>query len=258
MTAALQAPPGGRRKLVAIAFGLSVHLAFAIGVGAMILAMYFGMSRSFGAIDWPVAGIVNALLILQFPLLHSLLLTRSGSQLLARIVPGTYGGALSTTTFALIASLQLLLLFCCWTPSGVVWWQADGQLLTIWTVAYACTWLLVGKSTWDAGIEVQSGALGWLSMFAKRKPVYPDMPTSGLFRRVRQPIYVSFALTMWTVPVWTPDQLVLATVWTLYCLLAPILKERRLTRRYGQRFTAYQERVPYALPRLPQGLSTDE
>jgi steroid 5-alpha reductase family enzyme len=108
------------------------------------------------------------------------------------------------------------------------------------------------KASFDAGAEVQSGALGWMSLMARIRPVFPDMPTQGLFRLIRQPIYVAFALTLWTVPVWTPDQFVLAVSFTAYCLMAPRLKERRFAARYGDRFTQYQANVPYMLPRLPK------
>ena len=89
-----------------------------------------------------------------------------------------------------------------------------------------------------------------LDSFWRQYYVYPDMPTGGLFRFIRQPIYVAFALTLWTVPIWTPDQFVIAVTYTLYCLLAPKLKERRFAARYGARFEAYRSSVPYALPRL--------
>ena len=89
-----------------------------------------------------------------------------------------------------------------------------------------------------------------MSLAQDKKPVFPDMPTTGLFRLIRQPIYVSFALTLWTVPVWTPDQLALAVTLTAYCLLAPRLKEARFQKRYGERSAAYKSQVPYALPRL--------
>jgi protein-S-isoprenylcysteine O-methyltransferase Ste14 len=65
---------------------------------------------------------------------------------------------------------------------------------------------------------------------------------------IRQPIYVAFALTLWAVPVWTPDQLALAVSYTGYCLLAPRLKERRFAARYGDRFARYRARVPYVVP----------
>ena len=117
--------------------------------------------------------------------------------------------------------------------------------------AYATSWLLLMKASFDAGAEVQSGALGWMSLMARIRPVFPDTPTRGLFRLIRQPIYVAFALTLWTAPVWTPDQLALAVNYTAYCLLAPRLKERRFAVRHGDRFNRYRATVPYALPRLP-------
>ena len=112
------------------------------------------------------------------------------------------------------------------------------------------SWCLLIKASFDAGAEVQSGALGWMSLMAKVRPVFPDMPTEGLFRIIRQPIYVAFAMTLWTVPVWTPDQLVLAACYTLYCFFAPRLKERRFETRYGERFSHYREAVPYVIPRF--------
>jgi hypothetical protein len=148
--------------------------------------------------------------------------------------------------------VQLLAVFALWTPSGIVWWRAEGMAFWAICAAYASSWLLLIKASFDAGAEVQSGALGWLSLMARIRPVFPDMPTEGLFRIIRQPIYVAFALTLWTVPVWTPDQLALAVSYTAYCLLAPRLKERRFAVRYGDRFQRYRATVPYALPRLTQ------
>jgi methanethiol S-methyltransferase len=89
-----------------------------------------------------------------------------------------------------------------------------------------------------------------MSLLARIRPVFPDMPTLGLFRIIRQPIYVAFAMTLWTVPVWTPDQLALAISLTAYCLFAPVLKERRFARRYGPRFAQYKAETPYVLPRM--------
>ena len=247
---ALRPPPGRTRIVVALVFGLAVHAIFAAAVIAMILAMFFGMSRSLGTIPWPYAVLANAALVLQFPIVHSLLLTRRGSAYLARLVPGPHGGTLATTTYAIIASLQLLALFALWTPSGIIWWRAEGWTLYGISAAYATAWLLLIKASYDAGAEVQSGALGWMSLLQDVRPRFPDMPTQGLFRVIRQPIYVAFALTLWTVPVWTPDQLVLALTLTIYCLAAPKLKERRFEARYGDRFRAYRREVPYALPAL--------
>ncbi|NNU82075.1 isoprenylcysteine carboxylmethyltransferase family protein [Halovulum dunhuangense] len=248
--AALRPPAGAGRIALALGLGFATHLAFAAGVLAMVAAMFFGMSESLGRVPAPWSWLANAALIVQFPLAHSLLLTRGGGRVLARLVPGPHGATLATTSYALIASLQLLALFALWTPSGVVWWRAEGAALVASCIAYGAAWLLLMKASFDAGVEVQSGALGWMSLMARVAPRFPDMPTLGLFRVIRQPIYVAFALTLWTVPVWTPDQLMLALCFTAYCLLAPRLKERRFAARHGARFARYRAEVPYALPRL--------
>jgi protein-S-isoprenylcysteine O-methyltransferase Ste14 len=248
--AVLRPPAGAGRIALALTFGMLCHALFAAGVLAMIVAMFFGLSESLGSVPWPMAALSNAALIAQFPLVHSVLLTGRGGRLLARLIPGPHGQTLATTTYAIIASAQLLALFALWTPSGIVWWRAEGVALFAMTTAYAASWLILMKASFDAGAEVQSGALGWMSLLARIRPVFPDMPTSGLFRLIRQPIYVAFALTLWTPPVWTPDQLVLAVSLTAYCLLAPRLKERRFAARYGARFYRYRAEVPYILPRL--------
>ncbi|PJI86089.1 protein-S-isoprenylcysteine O-methyltransferase Ste14 [Yoonia maricola] len=253
----LRPPPGRRRIAVAFLYGVSCHLIFAAAVLAMIIAMFFGMSESLGRVPAPWGYVANALLIMQFPCVHSVLLTSRGSKILGRLAPATYGATLSTTTYAIIASLQLLLLFALWTPSGIIWWRAEGVAFVIISMLYAAAWGLLIKASYDAGAEVQSGALGWMSLAQNIKPVFPDMPIGGLFRLIRQPIYVAFALTLWTVPVWTPDQLALAITLTAYCLLAPRLKERRFAKRYGMRFATYQKAVPYAVPNLHRRSKTD-
>ena len=48
----------------------------------------------------------------------------------------------------------------------------------------------------DAGLSLQTGSLGWWALLRNKKPVYPKMPERGLFRLSRQPIYVTFTLTL--------------------------------------------------------------
>ena len=67
----------------------------------------------------------------------------------------------------------------------------------------------------------------------------------GTFALTRQPIYLAFSLTLWTAPVWTADRATLTVGWTAYCLLGPLLKERRYLRCYGAAYEAYRRAVPY-------------
>jgi protein-S-isoprenylcysteine O-methyltransferase Ste14 len=57
-------------------------------------------------------------------------------------------------------------------------------------------------------------------------------------------------LVLWTAPTWTPDWLLLAVGWSLYCVVGPRRKEARWQRQFGERFLSYRQSVPYLLPRL--------
>ncbi len=241
-------PDSTSRRVIALCYGVICHVCFALGMGAMIVAMFFGMSRSFGVVPAPWNWAANAALLVQFPVLHSALVTGRGRGILQRLAPRGTGSTLSTTTFATIAAVQTLALFALWSPSGIVWWRAQGLALAVLTVLYATSWLSLGYSMYCAGLGLQTGSLGWTALWAGRPPRYPAMPDTGVFRLIRQPIYVCFALTLWTVPTWTPDQLVVAVVLTAYCVLAPRLKERRYRRIYGEKFYNYAQRVPYWIP----------
>lgn len=238
----------GRRRTLALLYGVGCHGLFGLAVLSAMWAMYHGMMAGSLRLSpgWAMAW--DAFLLLQFPLLHSFLLTRRGGSWLGRLAPREIARDMSTTLFTLVASGQLLLLCLAWAPVGPVWWQAEGPLRLLLSVLYLATWAGLGKAMADAGLGVQTGFLGWSSVFKGQRPSYGGMPESGLFRHVRHPVYLAFATIVWCVPVWSPDQLVLACWFTSYCLLGPLMKEARYARRYGQQFRQYQQRVPYFLP----------
>ncbi len=216
----------------------------------MVLSLYTGLTHSLGAVPWPWAAFANAVLLVQFPLLHSFLLTDYGRGWLERLGLFGEGQRLATTTYVIIASLQLLVLFALWTPTGIVVFRAEGGCFWAMTAMFAASWLLLAKASFDAGPGLQSGWIGWVALLKDRAPRFPDMPETGLFKLIRQPIYFAFAMALWTPPVWTVDQLIIAAAYTVYCLLGPLLKERRFRRFYGDRFTDYQARVAYWIPGL--------
>jgi protein-S-isoprenylcysteine O-methyltransferase Ste14 len=237
-----------RERCIAIAYGLLCHCAFAIGIGAMIAGIFSGMRLGRGpftginAVGW------DLLLVAQFVVLHSFLLTPRGRAVLVRLAPGSLGTPLSTTTFALISSLQLLLTFGAWSQLGEIWWEPHGWLRIPIVTAYAASWVFLLKTMSDAGMAVQTGFLGWSAVARGCEPTFGGFQEHGTFRFIRQPVYLAFACTLWTGPVWTPDHMLLAVTWTAYCVLGPLLKERRYMRFYGEEFSSYQKRVPYWLP----------
>ncbi|MCA8925939.1 MAG: isoprenylcysteine carboxylmethyltransferase family protein [Planctomycetes bacterium] len=234
-----------RDRVLAVGYGLTCHLSFLAGVAAMIYGLHEGLQGGFGPFRGAWALAANALLVLQFPLLHTLLLSKRGAPWLARLAPPHLARSLATTNFATFASLQLLTVFLLWSPSGVVWFEPSGPLRWGMQGLYALSWVLVVKTMGDAGLSTQLGYLGWWSVARGRQPQYPGFPQAKSFGVCRQPIYLAFALTLWTGPVWTPDHLAVALLWTGYCVVGPVFKERRYVQRYGEAFRAYQARVPF-------------
>lgn len=237
-----------RDRRIAVVYGILCHCAFAAGIGAMIAGIYSGLRLGHGPFSGLAAFVWDLLLVAQFVVLHSFLLTSRGRAVLTRLAPAGLGGPLSTTTFALIASLQLLLTFGAWSQLGGVWWAPHGWLRVVLCVAYAASWAFLLKTMSDAGMAVQTGFLGWSAVARGREPTFEGFRERGTFRFVRQPVYLAFACTLWTGPVWTPDHLLLAVTWTAYCVLGPRLKERRYLRYYGDSYARYRRRVPYWLP----------
>lgn len=242
-----------RREATACIWAIGTHSTFLLAIGSMFAALDQGLAFGRGPFhggQGAAAWLANLALVLQFPLVHSWLLSERGGRLLAKLAPFGFGNRLAVTSYAWIASAQLLLVFWGWSPSGRVLVEAQGAWLVVSRIAYAGSWVFLVKALADAGLGLQMGFSGWRALLADERVRFPSFPTRGTFRVCRQPIYLGFALTLWTGSVLTLDRLVLALAWTAYCVVGPLHKEARFARRYGERFLAWRERVPYFVPRL--------
>lgn len=238
------------RRAAAAAMAAACSTAFVAAVGSMLVALATGLQSGRGHCAADVALLADGCLVLQFPLLHSFLLSRRGRPLLHRLSPFGHGRTLAVSTYVLVASLQLLATFWAWTPTGVVWHRPAGASGAVQWTLFGAAWLFLQKALWDAGLPVQTGVAGWWALWRGRPVAYGDLPTGGLFARCRQPIYLGFALVLGTAPVWSLDWVLLAGGWTFYCVFGPLLKEARQARLFGPRFAAYRAAVPYLLPRI--------
>ena len=240
-------------RYVALALGLLCHLSFVVAVVVMGLWLFGGMDLGPFHPSRATAVVADILLILQFPLLHSLFLGSRGRRLLERLLPGDLGRKMITTTFVTFASVQLIVLFVAWAPLGGFRWQPSGLLFGVWSCAYALSWVFLTVAMWNAGLSTQMGYLGWWSVWRGKTPQYGDFPTHGLYKVCRHPVYFAMALVALLGPVWTVDHLIIAVVFCSYCILGPIHKERRYRKRFGERFEAYRRSVPFfPLMRAPE------
>ena len=239
-----------RYKIVAITYGLVCHGIFFLAGIVMYFSILTGFKYSVGPLEGLPALISNFFLIIQFPIFHSFFLSSTGMRVLDKFGPREYAKSLRTTIYATFASLQLLGLFCLWSYSGIMVWEVLYPDSLILIFVNLVSWLLLTTSSIQAGYQVQTGSLGWTSLYKNKKPEFPDMPVKGLFSVVRQPIYISFIFVLWSTPSMSIDLLTVAIFYTAYCFLGPLLKEKRFYKIYGSRFLIYKKRVPYFFPKI--------
>src|SRR5512140_2604531 len=95
-----------KRRNLALAYGILCHGLFALAVAVMIYQMAFGLSRSWGHLPASWRWVGNSLLLLQFPLAHSFLLSGRGRTVLRALAPAGFATDLATTSYVIVASLQ--------------------------------------------------------------------------------------------------------------------------------------------------------
>ena len=181
-----------RRKFVAVVYGVICHGLFLFAGTLMCICLFTGFSGQLVPSFFYSSYVFNLFLLLQFPFFHSFLLTKSGRRILRWFYSDKYEDKLDTTVYATIASVQLIVLFLFWKPSEIVLWVASGPLYFFLCIGYVFGWLALSTSSIQAGLRVQTGSLGWISLYKGEKVKFPDMPHRGLFRIIRHPIYLSF------------------------------------------------------------------
>jgi protein-S-isoprenylcysteine O-methyltransferase Ste14 len=239
-----------RLKVLALCIGVLSHALFVLAVGLMAHALFYGFSQQFFQPHWSFPLLINLALIVQFPLLHSLLLRKGNGAAITVWLPQPIRADMRTTMYALVASIQLLAVFLLWQPLGSTVLSFSGVLFAIHVLLYGAAWVVLGVAIINGGAHVQTGYIGWSSVVRGVKPQYPGMPQRGLFKVCRQPIYLGFFLVLITGPYWTLDHLLFALVWGAYCYGAPYFKEQRFRQWFGNEFEEYQKSVPYFFPHL--------
>jgi protein-S-isoprenylcysteine O-methyltransferase Ste14 len=198
--------------------------------------------------------IVNLLLLSAFAIQHSGMARHGFKERWTRIVPP----AAERSTFVLLASLLLGLLYWQWRPMPDLVWDVRSDLwrTALWSLS-GLGWGIVLVSTflvshWDLfGLRQ--------SVLAFRKTPYTPIgfKTPGLYRLVRHPIYLGFTLAFWATPTMSQGHLLFAAVTTAYILVAIQLEERDLMRAFGDGYRHYRRQVSMILP-IPKGIKGSE
>ena len=199
--------------------------------------------------------LTNALLLAVFALQHSVMARQGFKRVWTKIVPKP----IERSTFVLLASAALLLLFWKWEPIGGVIWEVRSPpvRLLLQGVSFA-GWMIVLISTFLIDHFDLFGLRQVFLHLAGRPYTPPQFTARGWYGYVRHPIYLGFIVAFWATPAMTIAHLVFALATTLYILIAIQLEERDMVSFHGARYEAYREQVSMLVPRpLKKASGTD-
>ena len=193
----------------------------------------------------PEAIIVDLVLMSVFAIQHSVMARRQFKQWWTQFVPRS----VERSTYVLLASLALILLFWQWQPMPSVVWQIDNPQIARAVVGLSLVgWLIVLTGTFLINHFELFGLHQVANNLAGRPMPALRFRTPLYYQFVRHPIYLGFIIAFWAAPTMTAGHLLFAAVTTAYIFVGIWLEERDLVDLFGDQYRAYKARVSMLVP----------
>lgn len=236
-------------RLAIFIYGVLSYLVFlasflyAIGfVGNFLVPKSIDTGTATGPV---VAVIVNLILLGLFALQHSIMARPGFKRWWTRLIPP----AAERSTYVLLSSLLLFLLYWLWQPLPAPVWSLENPVAVylLWAL-FALGWLIVLLSTFMIDhFDLFGLKQVWLQLRG-RDYTPPPFHCPALYRVVRHPIMLGFVIAFWATPQMSVGHLLFALATTAYIVIGVWLEERDLVRAHGQQYRDYRQRVPMLLP----------
>ena len=235
-------------KFLAVLYGIVAYVVFlaaflyAIGfVGNFVVPKRIDSGPPS---DFWSALVVDLVLLGLFAVQHSVMARPAFKAWWTKIV----SPSIERSTYVLLSSLLLFLLFWQWRPMPAVIWSSSGALAWVLTALFWAGWAIVLLSTFMISHFELFGLRQVFLNWQGRASESPAFITRGFYNFVRHPIMVGFIIAFWATPTMTLGHLVFAIATTAYILIALQLEERDLVTHLGDAYRDYRKRVPMLIP----------
>jgi protein-S-isoprenylcysteine O-methyltransferase Ste14 len=240
-------------RIIAFLYGVVAYVAFfatilyAIGfVSDLLVPKNIDTTIDAGAaVPLVEAVVVNLLLMSLFAVQHSVMARSGFKQWWTQYVPKS----VERSTYVLLSSLALMLLFWQWRPMPAVVWQIADPTVAMAVMGLALVgWLMVFTSTFLINHFELFGLHQVANNLTGRAMPAPRFRAPLLYKLVRHPIYLGFIIAFWAAPTMTAGHLMFAAVTTAYILVGIQLEERDLVNLFGDEYRRYKDRVSMLVP----------
>lgn len=236
-------------KLLIIIYGIIAYLVFLI---AFLYAIGFVgnlfVPKSIDSgdeISLVTAILINVGLLSLFALQHSIMARPAFKKWFTQFI----NPAIERSTYILLASLLLLLMYWKWQPMNTLVWETQNTVATILLVVYFLGWGIVFLSTFMISHFELFGLTQIYQNFKDKTITYPKFQVNWFYKLVRHPLMLGFIVAFWAAPTMTTGRLLFACVTTAYILVAvKYLEEKDLKEIIGKDYEAYQKNVPMIFP----------
>ena len=189
--------------------------------------------------------LIDAGLLTLFAVQHSLMARPFFKRAWTRLVPKPA----ERSTYVLLSSLALLLLFWQWQPIGGVVWTVEQPVIQMVIYGlYAIGWLLVLSATFLINHFDLFGLRQVFLYLIGRPYTQLKFGTPILYRHVRHPLYLGWLFAFWSTPTMTVAHLVFAIATTAYIFVAIQLEEKDLENAFGDDYRRYKKTGPMIIP----------
>lgn len=189
--------------------------------------------------------LVDVVLLGLFAVQHSVMARPAFKRWWTRFVPQS----VERSTYVLLASLLLALLFWKWQPIGGALWNVENQAGRVALQAlFWLGWGIVLLSTFMIDhFDLFGLRQVWLRL-REMQYVPVQFKTVAFYRFVRHPIMLGFLIAFWATPQMTPGHFVFSIATTAYIFIGIFFEERDLEAAHGGAFDQYRRAVPMILP----------